>query len=233
MPRIAPILLLSLALTELVGATPLQASPADPLEACAREAVGRIQARYESTVDLTARFEQSSRDVARSGGEPRRSKGLVAFAKPGRMRWTYQEPEESLVVSDGKTLWLYDKTRREAQKLPIGGGYFSGASIQFLLGEGDVLQHFEVTALACDARVAQLELVPRQPESFDRLRLRTDRETGDLEETTVVDLLGNETRIAFSEVRVDRGLPRSEFEFTPPPGTQVIELTTPDGRALR
>ncbi len=212
-----------LALSAPVDAQPSPPGVPVPLESCAREAVARIQSRYERARDLEARFEQWSRGGALPGGEERRSKGRVAFAKPGRMRWTYEEPEKSLVVSDGKTLWLYDESRREVQQLSVAGGYFSGASIQFLLGEGDVDAQFRVRALACDARSAELELTPRQPESFETLRIRADRASGDLRETVVVDLLGNETRVVFSEIRVDQGLPRSLFEFSPPPDAQVIE----------
>ncbi len=231
--RLAVYFAASLALACFSRAGAAAGADSDPLDACAREAVSRIQARYERVVDLTARFEQSRRGGALGLGESQHAKGSVAFAKPGRMRWSYEEPEKSLVVSDGNTLWLYDETRREVQKLPVAGGYFSGASIQFLLGQGDVLKQFEVIALACDARVVHLELTPRQPEAFEKLRLRADRASGDLQETTVVDLLGNETRVAFSEIQVDRGLAKREFEFVPPPGVQVIELAAPDAAPKR
>jgi outer membrane lipoprotein carrier protein len=231
MPRRSRILaaVAALALASRAGAEPARGG-SDSLEACARDAVARIQARYETTRDLSARFEQTSRGTPLGGGGERHSRGKVAFAKPGRMRWTYEQPEESLVVSDGKTLWLYDVARREVQKLPVSGGYFSGASIQFLLGSGDVDRQFTVIALACDAHSAHLQLTPRQPESFERLRVKADRKTGDLEETTVVDLLGNETRVSFSEIRVDTGLPKDHFEFEPPDGVRVIELSAPAGQ---
>jgi outer membrane lipoprotein carrier protein len=203
----------------------------DPLAECARDAVSRIQSRYEGVSDLSARFEQTARGGALGPGKV--SRGSVAFSKPGRMRWSYEEPEKSLVVSNGKTLWLYDEARREVQKMSVSGGYFSGASIQFLVGRGDVLEEFDVIALACDAKTAHLQLTPRTPQSFERLRVEANRKNGDIEETTVVDLLGNETRVAFLEIRVDRKLRASEFEFEPPAGVQVIELAAPDAPGPR
>jgi len=60
----------------------------------------RIQAHYEQVRDLSARFDQSS-ESATFGGvplmDPDTKRGEVVFAKPGRMRWTYQEPERSVV----------------------------------------------------------------------------------------------------------------------------------------
>jgi outer membrane lipoprotein carrier protein len=212
---------------------PAGAAEADPLADCARDAVSRMQSRYEGVSDLSARFEQTARSGALSPASGKPSRGSVSFSKPGRMRWSYEEPEKSLVISNGKTLWLYDEARREVQKMAVSGGYFSGASIQFLVGRGDVLEEFSVIALACDAKMAHLELTPKEPQSFERLRVEVSRASGDIEETTVVDLLGNETRVAFSEIRVDSKLPAASFEFEPPVGVQVIDLSQPAPSAPR
>jgi outer membrane lipoprotein carrier protein len=199
-----------------------------PLDACVRASVAAIQARYEGVRDLEARFEQTSRSVALGGpGRASTSTGTVRFAKPGKMRWSYEAPEPSLVVSDGQTLWLFDPSRREAQRLPVGGGYFSGASVQFLLGQGDILRDFEVTPQRCDEAIAELVLRPRQPESFERLEVRAERKTGDLLRTTVVDLLGNATEVSFSQIRVNQSPPADTFGFEPPAGVEVIDLAPP------
>ena len=99
----------------------------EELDSCARRAVDAVQKRYESVVDLRARFDQVSRSVALGGpGAETHSAGEVVFAKPGKMRWSYSEPEPSLVVSDGSWLWIYDPGAREAQKLPVIGGRCPG-----------------------------------------------------------------------------------------------------------
>ena len=74
------------------------------VEACTRSAVDAIQKRYQSIRDFSARFEQTTRSVAlgTGAGAEQASKGTVRFAKPGRMRWSYEAPQESLVVSDGR-----------------------------------------------------------------------------------------------------------------------------------
>ena len=51
----------------------------------------------------------------------------------GRMRWTYVAPEPSLVVSDGKQLWIYDPVNREAQHLTVTAAYLSGAALSFVI----------------------------------------------------------------------------------------------------
>jgi outer membrane lipoprotein carrier protein len=197
---------------------------ADP---CLRTAVDAIQRRYASIRDLRASFTQISRSVALGMGASSvgtKAKGTVVFAKPGKMRWSYQEPEPSLVVSDGETLWLYDPAHREAQRLGVGGGYLSGAAIQFLLGQGDIFRDFRVRAESCSPAAAELELIPRRAASYERLRIRVDSPTGEILETTVVDLLGNVTEVAFSDIRVNLDPAPGLFRFEPPAGVRVIDL---------
>jgi outer membrane lipoprotein carrier protein len=140
------------------------------------------------------------------------------------MRWDYQEPEESLVVSDGEILWLYDPAFGEAQRLPMAGAFLSGAAIQFLLGEGDMLREFRVTELSCGEASVELELVPREPASYEKLRIVADPAGGDISRTVVVDLIGNVTEIDFTDLKVDQKLPDDFFRFVPPEGVKVVDL---------
>ena len=198
---------------------------------CVRAAVEAIQSRYEAVHDLRAHFEQTTRSVALGASGPvTTSRGSVVFAKPGKMRWSYSEPEESLVVSDGRWLWLYDPLNREAQKLPVGDGYLSGAAIQFLLGDGEILRDFRVTAESCDESQARLVLIPRRPTSYERLRVLADRASGDLRETEIVDLLGNVTRVTFEDIETNVNPAPELFRFVAPAGVTVIELDAPASR---
>ena len=198
---------------------------------CARAVAERVQRHYESVRDLHARFTQTTHRVSLgttgSDAPALRSSGQVTFAKPGRMRWSYEEPEPSLVVSDGETLWLYDPGLGEAQRLAVGRAFLSGAAIQFLLGEGDLLRDFEVSARECASSRPDLVLVPRQDATYERLELRVDAATGEVAETSVVDLFGNRTQVSFEQIQTNQDPPAASFRFEPPPGTRVLALPGP------
>jgi outer membrane lipoprotein carrier protein len=215
-----------LAAAGLAAAQPGGAAPADAAtQACAARAVEKIQRRYEAVRDLAADFVQTTRSVALgAAGASTTSRGSVSFAKPGKMRWQYDAPEPSLVVSDGKWLWIFDPAHQEVQKLPVGEGFLSGAAIQFLLGEGKIQRDFAVTAQVCTDAKVELELVPRRDATYEKLQVRSDPATGELLETTVTDLLGNVTQIAFSGMRTNLRPPDSQFRFDAPKGVRVIEL---------
>jgi outer membrane lipoprotein carrier protein len=193
---------------------------------CGAEVAARVQRRYDAVRDLRGRFEQRT-ERATLGNAPVEAldaSGEVVFAKPGKMRWSYAAPEPSLVVSDGAVLWIYDEKAREVQKLELAQGYLSAVGVQFLLGTGKLADEFEVTAHDCDAAVVTLGLRPRQDAAYESLELRVDRETAVVRETTVVDLFGNRTRVAFSELRENSGPDASLFRFDPPAGVRVIEM---------
>ncbi len=198
-------------------------------DSCVARTAAAVQRRYEGVRDLSTRFEQVSVSVSlgTSPGGETRSSGRAVFAKPGKMRWSYEAPEPSLVVSDGTTLWLYDPGFGEVQQLPVGDGYLSGAAIQFLLGEGDMLRDFEVRALHCGETEVRLELRPREPAAYEYLELVASPTSGDVSSSRVVDLLGNVTVVDFTELKVNQSPPDETFRFEPPEGASVIDLTVP------
>jgi outer membrane lipoprotein carrier protein len=206
------------------------ASPVSANGDCAAETMARVQARYDSIRDLEARFEQTTRPVALGGsslasGET--STGRVVFAKPGRMRWSYESPRESLVVSDGETLWLYDAEAKEAQRLPVDRGSLPGGALLFLMGEGDLAEAFRVESASCGGAIVELELTPREPARYERIGLRVRAETGDVVGTRVVDVLGNVTEISLRDVRTNQDPAPETFRFRAPDGVEVIELRNP------
>jgi len=218
---------LAFGLCVLTGPATAQEGPAAvALEGCVERATSAVQKRYEGVSDLSARFEQSTRavGVGTAAGPATTSRGRVLLAKPGKMRWTYEEPDQSLVISDGDTLWLFDPSFGEAQKLPAGGGYMTGAAAQFLLGAGDMQRDFEVSAVACDPTRVELQLIPREDASYEKLFLDVDPRSGDVRATRVVDLLGNVVNVAFTEMRFNTEPPDAEFRFEPPEGVRVIEI---------
>ena len=215
----------------LAALSPARAEEPPPKAAgagdCGAATAARVQERYDGIRALRARFTQTNRNVAfgDSGTAPdAESRGRVEFAKPGRMRFEYESPEPSLVVSDGKTLWIYDPTAKEVQELPVSGGFLSAAAVQFLLGEGRLEETFAVTAESCAADRVVLDLRPRAEAAYERIEISVDPKTGWIRETTVFDLLGNRTHLAFSDLEPNAPAPAERFRFDPPDGVRVLKL---------
>ena len=219
---LGPVLLAAVLLAP--GPTPAAGRPEGG--SCSAAVAERVQRRYDAVRDLRARFAQRTRSVA-LGSAPAaamESRGEVLFAKPGRMRWSYESPEPSLVVSDGTTVWIHDPAAGEAQELPLGPEFLSGAAIQFLLGDGRLADEFAIDARDCGEPEVWLLLTPRRDSSYERLELRADAATGEIRSTVVVDVLGNRTEVELSEVRTNTTPAASLFRFEPPEGTRVLSV---------
>jgi len=202
-------------------------------EAIAKAATSRVQRRYEGIRDLKARFEQTS-ESATFEGTPLMAtdvkRGRVVFAKPGKMRWTYEEPERSVVVSDGKRLWIHDVEAEAITRLDVTAGFLSGAALQFLLGDGKIAESFEVRATQCDADTVTLDLLPLAEATYERLGLVVDRASGDVLATSVLDLFGNLTRIRFDNIEINLDPAPETFVLEIPEGVEVIEYeASPSG----
>src|SRR5262249_17966477 len=86
-------------------------------------------------------------------------------------------------------------------------------------------------AHGCGGEEVQLVLVPRRDAEYERLELRADPKSGAVRETAVVDLLGNRTTIALSDLKSNKNPDPALFRFAPPAGTPVTSAhPAPRGR---
>ncbi|MFT5444141.1 MAG: outer membrane lipoprotein carrier protein [Myxococcota bacterium] len=202
---------------------------AEPVD-CATMLAATIQAHYETVNDFSADFEQQTKSVtlaSASLGDDALSTGTVVFSKPGKMRWQYLAPTPSQVISNGSVLWIFDSVAREAQRLPVTEGYLTGAALEFLIGDGEILEDFDVTAASCEpnARNAvQLKLLPKQAAGYESLSLEAASDTGEIYVTSLVDLFGNETRISFKNTKTNLAPDATHFDFEVPADVRVFDM---------
>ena len=195
----------------------------------ANASLARIQSRYDEIEDLSARFTQISESVILAGlpaHGPATSGGEVVLAKPGRMRWSYLDPDASIVVSDGEVLWIYDVEAKQATRALVGQGYLAGAALQFLLGDGRLHETFDVKEVACSESRVELELKPQRPANYEKILVVADMVSGLVTTTSVQDLFGNRTTLTFSAIELNRSPDSSTFVFEKPEGVEVIDVSS-------
>ena len=83
---------------------------ANPARAASAEE--ELRQFVENVRTLNGRFVQTQTDehgeLVSSGA------GMVAIARPGKFRWSYDQPYEQLMVCDGQTIWAYDPDLKQA-----------------------------------------------------------------------------------------------------------------------
>jgi chaperone LolA len=188
----------------------------------AQTVADQVQARYETTRDFTAAVRQEL--TMASAGKTSTATGTVAFKKPGKMRWDLKNGSTQVIVADGHTLWFYEPEEQQVLKAPFQAAFRSSTPISFLTGVGRLRDDFTAASVARDGDVLRLELTPRKTDAdLGALRLTVEASTYDIVGAEVTDPLGNRTRLFFSDLQRNVGLPDERFHFDVPAGVDVVE----------
>ena len=183
-----------------------------------------IQRHYDQVRDFQADFTHTY-----VGGILRKKtveRGRMAVRKPGRMRWTYTQPEEKLFVSDGNRIYSYVPADKQVYVAAVPADDQATTPALFLAGKGNILRDFAVAPVdVADAPAGSvgLKLTPKRPErEYDWLNLVVDKSSLALRMLVTSDSQGGLSTFAFTNLRENTGIADKEFVFVMPRGVDVI-----------
>ncbi|MGB4598836.1 MAG: outer membrane lipoprotein carrier protein LolA [Trichlorobacter sp.] len=218
-------------------------SPVQAAQATLNEVVATLEAGYADLRDLQAGFSQTT--TLAGFPKPQKGHGELALRRPAaaaaQFRFDYSAPKQ-LIVSDGRQVWFYQPDQRQVLISSLDGMFKggNGIALAYLTGLGNVSKDFSA-ALARTPQDKQgnylLELTPRRPSAvLTKLRLTIDgaavtrylagkalSDTFPILSSVVIDGSGNQTRIDYSRVRVNKGLAAGRFIFKVPADVQQIK----------
>ena len=198
--------------------------------------IARVQAFYDQTTTVQASFHQTY--YLRIYDRYERSRGEVVFHQPGRMRWNYAAPNGKVIVSDGERLLVYEppdegESQGQGFESQVGQSELP-AAFSFLTGSGQLADQFSARLL--DARRNGfpdgyvVELRPSSPSPhyerivfYVRMVGEGDEQAGVVRRVLIIDSSGNRNRFDFSEMRFNRSVPASTFQYRFPAGTRRIQ----------
>lgn len=171
--------------------------------------------------DLTAisgQFTQSVTGAAGHAGD--RSTGTLALRAPRSFRWHTVEPFEQLIVADGTRVWIYDPDLMQVTVRDQDSA--EAHSPLTILTDLDRLEtDFIISEAGEHDGLVWLHLEPRDPEpQFSLVELGFD--TTALVRMRFQDQLGNISTIVFDDWQRNARLPPATFQFSPPPGVDVV-----------
>ena len=181
-------------------------------------AVDQLHDFLKNTRTLKADFAQSV--IAKNGRKPQQSSGVVAIARPGKLRWEIQKPFPQLVVGDGEKIWIHDP---ELQQVTVrkAGQAIGGSPAALLSGSNELEKNFTLKEAGEADGLAWVEATPKVSDSgFERVRLGFSG--SDLKAMELLDSFGQTTLIHFSRLERNPALPAATFRFVPPAGVDVV-----------
>jgi len=169
---------------------------------------------------LTARGEFEQKIFDHNRKLLQESRGVLAFSRPGKFRWTYVKPYAQLIVGDGSRVWIYDEDLKQVtvKKLDQALGSTPAA---LLAGNNEAMRAFRLSDKGAKDGLEWLEALPRDKEgSFEKIRMAFG--SSGLKVMELVDSFGQTTVLRFTALERNPKLDPGLFRFSPPKGTDVM-----------
>jgi len=171
-------------------------------------------AKLATFSQLSAQFTQQVFD--QEGNMLQEGLGEFSLLKPNLVRWQTNEPDESLIVSDGNTLWFFDPFIEQATAYTLSNA-IANTPILLLTNQEQTMwdnydvkkqsdDHYLIHALASNSQVKTLEL------------MFTDSV---LSGFTIIDATGQLSKITLTEQITNGNQVPEDYSFTVPEGVHL------------
>ncbi len=202
-------------------AKPGKVAPAAPKGALTADQIAdRVQAFYDKSHTFSAAFKQHY--LVKAYNKTKNSEGKVVFAKPGKMSWRYTN--NNRIVSDGKTVTVYEADNKQAYEQPMGKSQYP-AALAFLVGQGNLKKAFKLslTHVKFEGGYVLMGVPKKGTPAYQKILFYVDGGTYQVRRVMLIDAQSNRNTFTFESPAVNKKVPAGEFKFKPPPGTQIIK----------
>ena len=201
----------------------VSATPADSVSNDLERILKGIEQRYAGK-GFSASFFQESMLKAMQITDT--AEGRLTVKRPGKMRWEYTIPEPQSIITDGKTMWIYQPADNQVMtgKAPVFFGQGRGAG--FLSDIRLIRKSFTIEPQASEnEKYHRLRLLPHKPEQeLTDIILSVDKRTFQIDQVITHNAYGDETRIVLDDYRFNIDPEDKLFDFQIPDGVDVIQM---------
>ncbi|HTF97738.1 MAG TPA: outer membrane lipoprotein chaperone LolA [Cellvibrio sp.] len=193
-----------------------------PFMATAADDQAAVQLRklLDAMDSLQGSFTQSSYD--KDGTELETSSGNFMLMRPGKFYWETRDPMPQLLVSNNKTIWLYDPDLETVTVREFTDDLRETPALLLSADAEQLRKQFSVTRDDKNTSADAFTLTPKVTEGmFQHLTLVF--KNGQLTEFSIKDSLGQLTRCLLNNVQRNKPLAEEKFFFQIPEGVEVLK----------
>ncbi len=185
--------------------------------------IRKVDDHYNHLSSLRARYTEHYAGM----GMDRTELGTLVLKKPGRMRWTYDQPVGKVFVLDGKFAWSYTPGTDQAQRVPAKQLDDLRSPLRFLLGHTQLKKELDNLTVTPEGPGFSISGVPKG--MAQRIKLLTLGVTaaGAIERMRLEEVDGALTEFTFTGIQENVPVKNQDFVFTPPAGVTVVDGLPP------
>ncbi|HEX5411554.1 MAG TPA: outer membrane lipoprotein carrier protein LolA [Terriglobia bacterium] len=188
------------------------------------EFITEVQSSYHDVEAIRADFTQTYD----AGGANRVETGTVVFARGGRMRWDYREPEKKVFLSNKKEVLLYLPEEGQLNRSSVKQSEDFRVPFRLLLSRIDLRKVFSKFEDANNQfqHPPEDRVIIGYPKNADKMGykhviMEFDPQM-DIRRLEIVYTNNSVMKFTFSHIDRNPTLTAAMFELTPPAGTQII-----------
>ncbi len=154
----------------------------------------------------------------------RKSQGRFVFQKPGQFVWETTKPFEQKIIADGQRLLLWDKDLNQLTIRAADKG-LSASPAAILFGQVAVEEHFDLISGGQKGGMFWVELQSKNKNNrqLPYSRMGIGMSNGLPAGLELHDNFGTIVLINLSKIQINQSLGANVFQFTPPPGADVLK----------
>lgn len=190
-----------------------------------------IEARYSAAHDVKMTVDKEVLSAVMN--KTKKSKGSLYIKHPGKFRLEIDTPDKSLVIVDGKQIWIvefpidpaFDNTTRvlvsdspDKLQAPV--------LLTFLMGKGSLLDHFTIKRhQETEHGSLEFEMMPiKETSDIQKILVDVKPSSKTILSMALFDQLQNKTTFSFSKVDFKSKAPSNLFKFKAPKGAETTRI---------
>lgn len=175
-----------------------------------------LMERLTGFENFSATFSQQVIDEERNVLQE--GQGKLSVKKPNLVYWQTQQPEESLIVSDGETLWFYDPFIEQATAYRVDASVANTPILLLTSTDETLWQQYSVSQTNNDDFLIHSNDINSRVKTLE-LNFVTD--SAMLKGFSIVDSTGQLSVIKLTNVSIDQAIEPSLFQFILPDGVYL------------
>lgn len=170
-----------------------------------------------ATLDFfSANFKQQILDA--KGNELQNAFGTLAVQKPNLVHWKTAEPDESLIISDGSTLWFYDPFVEQVSAYLLEKALMNTPILLLTSSDPVLWQHYSVSSMNDNNYLIHANDNNAQVKT---LELRFKENSNVLESFTILDATGQLSIFKLSQFDIVNSPEKALFTYEIPAGVEL------------